>query len=674
MSKKSKIIAPAAIQKPVVASSPLLDRFEKQTIWHIVILVLLPFFVYIKTSGFEFINFDDTAIITNNFNVLSNIHNIGLSFKTDAFISMHGDYYRPLQTVTFFIDTFLGSGRPIYFHITNLLLHLLTVLSLYFFLRSLKIKNLAALFGALLFSVHPLLASSVSWVPSRGDLLLGLFGVLLFTCFDRFFVTGKKIYFFLHFLLFTLAIFSKETALLFPILLLMHYFLVLKEKSIKKLAPFVVMWIAPLVLFYILRSKVVIGSPPAFIFGIGPFMQNLPAIPIVFAKMLIPASLSTMPLFDNTFTTIGTFLLIAAFILIIRLCVKKQWLPALGMAWFLFFMIPPMFFKLFYSKYLLEYYEHRAYLPAMGFIIIVVYLLNDKLFRAKNAILNLVPVAVLILFTFLASVHSDDFKESIAFFTRATDLGNPGAAVKRGEMYFNERNFQEAQNDFNKGIDLSDNQYPPAFFNRGKVDATVLKDHKAAEQDYSSTLMLDSNYIEAYIERANERIVNKDMNGALNDVEKARQLDSTNVDVYYTHAKILTNALQFEQSLPFYDRTISMDTGYADVYNDRAYVLYRLKRYDSALVDCQHAINLFPQFLNAYYNKGMIYMEKGKPDIAVKTFDTTLSLADNFYFGYFYRGMAKMQLKDMQGACADWQKSVDLGFNMAQDTIRKYCK
>lgn len=690
MSKKSKITEPAVNQKPIIVSYPLLDRLEGQTIWHIALLVLLPFFVYIKTSGFEFINFDDVSIIGNNMDKLSHLGNIGMSFKTDAFMSLHGDYYRPMQTVTFFIDTFIGSGRPIVFHISNLLLHLLTVVSLYFLLRSLKIKNLTALFGALLFSVHPLLASSVSWVPSRGDLLLGLFGVLLYICFDRYFKTGKKIYIILHLLCFTLAIFSKETALIFPLLMLLHYFFILQENfSIKKLSPFIAIWIVPLIFFYLLRNKVVVGAPPAFIFGIGPFIQNLPAIPIVFAKLFIPASLSTMPLFESAFIMIGIVLLIATGILVIRNILKKQWLPAIGLIWFLLFMIPPMFFKLFYSKYLLEYYEHRAYLPAIGFIIIVVYLLNNSLFRSRHTLVNLLPIVVLILFTFLALVHSDDFKNSISFFSRAADLGNAGAATKRGEMYNGDlsddiriflnfpypANLPDARNDFVKAIDLSDGQYPPAFFNLGKIESSLNKNHKAAEEDYSQTILLDSNYsADVYIERANERIFTQDFNGALRDVDKARELDSTNVNVYYTHAKVLTNSMQFEQSLSYYDKTISMDSNYAQAYNDQAYVLYRLQRYDSALLSCQHAINLFPNFLNAYYNKGMIFLAKDKPDIAVKTFDTTLALADNFYFGYFYRGMAKKQLNDMQGACADWQKSVDLGFTMAQDTIKRYCK
>jgi uridine phosphorylase len=70
----------------------------------------------------------------------------------------------------------------------------------------------------------------------------------------------------------------------------------------------------------------------------------------------------------------------------------------------------------------------------------------------------------------------------------------------------------------------------------------------------------------------------------------------------------------------------------------------------------------------------MIYYETAKYDKAIKTLDTTLALANNFYFGFFYRGMAKKQTNDMKGACQDWQASVNLGFTMAQDTIKKYCK
>jgi tetratricopeptide (TPR) repeat protein len=674
MNKRKKQVAAIKITA-VPAGNPLLDRFENQTLWHIILLVLLPFFVYVKTTGYELINFDDVTIISNNLGILTNIHNIGIAFKTDAFVHLHGDYYRPLQTITFMIDSVIGAGRPLVYHLSNLIYHLLTVVSLYFLLRSLAIKNLTALFAALLFSLHPLLASAVSWVPARGDLLVALFGVLLFTCFINYFKTGKKIYIFLHIVLFLLALLSKEVAIVFPVLLLFCYFFVLNEKfNIKKLLPFFIAWVSLFAFFYLLRSKVVIASPPPFIFGITPFLSNLAAIPIVLAKSILPLNLSPMPLFEPAFTLAGSVILLLLIILVIKYSLQKKWLVLMGFVWFIAFMVPPMFFKLYYSQFLIEYYEHRAYLPIIGLIIMLAFILNNKVFRANNKLLNWLPVIVIILFTFQASIHSDNFKDSYTFFGRAIDLNNAAAANLRGELYMASRDFTNAQSDLEKALALSDEGYPPALYNMGKIQSLVIKDHTAAEAYFTKTLNLDTTYIDAYIDRANERITNKNIAGAFNDINKAKQLDSFNAKIYSTLGSVYVNTSDFRSAVTGFSKAISLDSGYAEAYNDRAYSLYRLQQYDSALADCQRATNLFPQFMNAYYNKGMAYLALNKPQVAIKTFDTTLALTDNFYFGYFYRGMAKKQMNDMKGACSDWQQSVSLGFTMAQDTINKYCK
>jgi tetratricopeptide (TPR) repeat protein len=656
-------------------TSIFIDRFETQYIWHLALLVLLPFFVYIKTVNYLFINMDDVSIIVNNFDFLSHLKNFGQAFKTDAFISAHGDFYRPLQTVSFMLDAMIGGERPLVFHLTNLLYHILTVASLYHLLRLLKITNLPALFAALIFSVHPLLASAVSWVPARGDVLIGLFGVLAFLTFIKYNSSGKKIYFLLHAITFLLALFSKETAVLIPVVLVCYHYFVSSDSgykpALKKLLPYFIVWIASIIFFYVLRSKVVTGSPPDFIVGIKPFMQNLAAIPTNIAKFILPIRLSTMPLFEPVITAIGIILLLVVVAFVIKKIYRKTWLPVFGFAWFILFAIPPMFFKLFYSKFLLEYYEHRSYLPYIGLIIMVAYIL-DRLRKQPTLFVGL-PLVCILLFTFLASAHSDDFKESNAFFTNAIDRGNPGAATKRGEFFMDQRDFTSALSDFNRSLELSNDQYPPAFYNRGVAVAAANKDHQAAEQDFTKTIELDSSYIEAYIKRASEKVFRSDFASALNDLAKAQQLDPTNVSIYYTKAKVLTSAMKFKEAVPLYTKAISMDSSSAEMFNDRAYVKYRLGDFPSALQDCNKAIQLFPQFLNAYYNKGMIYMELGKPKVAIATFDTTLALADNFYFGYFYRGMAKKKVNDMEGACHDWEQSVRLGFSMAQDTINRYC-
>ncbi len=671
MSKKT-VVAPVATKTTIAGSGPLL-RFENQLYWHYALLVFLPFFVFIKTVSFEFIDFDDVSIIVNNSQLLGSIKNIGLAFTTDAFLSSHGDFYRPLQTVSYFLDALIGGERPLIYHLTNLIYHLLTVIAVYNLLRLLHIRNLSALFASLVFSVHPLLASAISWIPSRGDLLFTLFGLQLLINFIKFYRTGKVAWLLLSCFWFLLSIFCKETAVLLPALPLL-YMLLLDGGKIrwKKSIPFFLACVASSLLFFWLRGKVVISLPPDFIVGIKPFMNNLPAIPIFFGKFFVPIGLSTMPLFNSVAVVIGFLLLAIGLWMVIQSAKKKDWLVPFGFVWFILFIVPPLFFKLYYSKYLLEYYEHRSYMPVVGLIVILAFML-DKVSRDAKAYVG-VPVAAILVLTFIASSHSDDFKNSMAFFGRAAELDNPGAANKRGELYYGQKDVNSALADFERAIDVSGGNYPPAFYNRGNIRTSQVKDYKAADEDYSKALALDTNYVEAYIGRASERILNADFVGAINDLDRAEKLDNSNASIFYTRAKAFTSATRFKEAEALFTKAINMDSTAAEVFNDRAFVRYRLKDYEGALVDCDKAIALFPQFLNAYYNKGMIFYETNRTKDAIAAFDITLSLANNFYFGYFYRGMAKRQNKDMKGACEDWHQSVKLGFKQAEDTIRAYCK
>lgn len=656
----------------------LLDRglqyMEGKTWLHIIILTTLPFFIYIKVAGFEFINMDDIAIIQNNYHILGSIKNIGIAFTTDAFLGTHGDYYRPIQTVSFFVDALIGKDNPWIYHVSELLYHLLTVIALYYLLIKFKVQRNSAFIFSLIFSLLPIFASAVSWIPARGDVLIGLWGILLMNSFINIIQNPKPIHYITHCALFIIAAFTKETALLFPLIFLLYFRIVQNNKDWKRILPCIIFWSISTFVFLSFRSKVVNGTPPDFIFGIAPLFNNLPTIPITIAKIFIPINLTTLPLFESTFTTIGIVLLTAFVIISIKKIKSKQWMVPFGLVWFLLLTIPPMLFKIYYSQYLVEYYEHRTYLPAIGIIITLAILFDEQLKTSVSKKIFMLPLVFLCLITPVASIHSDHYKNSMEFFGRAADLDNPGAITKRGELYLNNNDILNANTDFEKAIEVSNNEYPPAFYNRGLVYLRNAKDYKAAEADFNTTLLLDTLYIDAYIERANARTQLQNIAGALQDLETAKRIDPNNPLVYSTTGKTYVVAQQFPTSLQYFDKALQLDSNLADAYNDRAYVKYRMNKLDDAIKDCDKAININPYFLNAYYNKGIIYYEQNHPDSAIKWLDMTLSMANNFYFAYFYRGMAKIKMKDMNGACNDLQESIKLGFTMAQDTLKKYCK
>ncbi|MDJ0973624.1 MAG: hypothetical protein QNJ98_04125 [Planctomycetota bacterium] len=125
------------------------------------------------------------------------------------------DIYRPLRTLLFSIEYALfelDAGR---WHLVSLLLHALNAaLVLVLLTRYLRGHVLAAAVGAALFAVHPITSESVAWISSQGDLLALTFMLLALLAFQR---TGLRASV-IGSVLFLLACFAKESALVLPAL------------------------------------------------------------------------------------------------------------------------------------------------------------------------------------------------------------------------------------------------------------------------------------------------------------------------------------------------------------------------------------------------------------------------------------------------------------------------
>jgi hypothetical protein len=75
--------------------------------------------------------------------------------------------YRPFVSLTFGIDYALWGLDATGFHVTNLCIHLIGVLSTWFLLTRLGLRNWAAAPGAALFALHPLVVASVPVIARR---------------------------------------------------------------------------------------------------------------------------------------------------------------------------------------------------------------------------------------------------------------------------------------------------------------------------------------------------------------------------------------------------------------------------------------------------------------------------------------------------------------------------
>ncbi len=145
------------------------DRGDWRRLAGALLIVVLTCAVYFPSLSGGFI-FDDDIYLTKAAYIQAADGPYRIWFTTEP-----TDYY-PFSNTTLWIEWRLWGANPIGYHVTNLLLHIASVLLIWQLLRKLSVPG--AFLAALLFAVHPVNAESVAWIAQRKGLLAMVFFLL----------------------------------------------------------------------------------------------------------------------------------------------------------------------------------------------------------------------------------------------------------------------------------------------------------------------------------------------------------------------------------------------------------------------------------------------------------------------------------------------------------------
>jgi len=122
----------------------------------------------------EILNVDDEPLM----NHLLNLEEWSLK---DLFLAGgSGYYYRPLLTLTMYLDNVVWGAHESFMHLENILLHAANAVLVFQITKELAPRYQARspyvpLAAALLFGLHPLVTEPANWISGRSDLLAGFF-------------------------------------------------------------------------------------------------------------------------------------------------------------------------------------------------------------------------------------------------------------------------------------------------------------------------------------------------------------------------------------------------------------------------------------------------------------------------------------------------------------------
>ncbi|MBI3090425.1 MAG: hypothetical protein HYY96_07120 [Candidatus Tectomicrobia bacterium] len=400
-------------------------------------------------------------------------------FSRRYFLLAQEASYRPVVTLTYYLDYAVWGRNPAGFHLTNLLLHLAAVLLLYYFAAGVLRAPRVAAWAAALFATHPMLSEAVNAISFREDLLALVFMLAALLCLPMAQRGGRgRTWGVAAALLATaLALLSKEMAVTLPILAM----LVDAARGAPQWAPAVAgarpvasggqrprrggetekrslslyvglfaLSVAYLILrFGLLRASIEPQPLPA----VGWPARLLTSAKITLAnmlQMLWPADMS--PDYRLTYATAGDLLGWAALgmVLLTLLGVLRLWrrqpLLALGPAWF-FVALAPVSNLAALAQPKADRY---LYVPAVGFCLFAPSLLHHLLGRRPAAsppgdssaprgavplppawlsrrLMPLLLLATLACYLPLSAARSAMWRDSVSLWRRAASSSRPTA-------------------------------------------------------------------------------------------------------------------------------------------------------------------------------------------------------------------------------------------------------
>lgn len=418
---------------------------------HFLICILIigaVLFVYGQVRGFDFISFDDSALVYDNPDIRNGFTLKGIA-RSFSLAKASGPYWHPVTSLSHMADVQLfglDSGKH---HLTNLVIHILNVILLYTFLFRVTGKVRESLFVALLFALHPLNVESVAWITQRKNLLAGFFWMLGLNIFLLYTELKKHLLFILLCLVFLLGYMSKPVMMTFPFtLLILNYWplnrykwkadnkkgtAVIKQnlKCLLEVFPMLLMMVGIFLYWYMNYSDgfglIGYDSVPLYL----RLLNALTADVIYIVQLFYPVNLSVFYPFPETvpvWKSVGAILiLICVTGTGIRYIRTMPWLAA-GWFWYLGNLVTAS--GLMQRGYWPAHADRFVYIPMIGLFILIVWTLShiEEQYasgRRKSTIILAAFIGLLGIKTFQQTAY---WENGLTLFTRAIKV-NPSDSL-----------------------------------------------------------------------------------------------------------------------------------------------------------------------------------------------------------------------------------------------------
>ncbi|MFC1624175.1 tetratricopeptide repeat protein [Candidatus Omnitrophota bacterium] len=565
---------------------------KKNLLISIALIAILGLAVYSNSLNGKFI-WDDEFLVEKNVCIkdFSNIKKVIVENIT-VLEERKWSSYRPLQIFTYMIDYSLWKLDVRGYHLTNILLHILVALGIFWLVNILFKDTFLSFLSSIFFIVHPIHAGPTNYISARANSLAAIFMLLTLIFYIKSLHIKKPTLYLVMILSYIASLLSRELSLILPILLLLYHYIFKKKIKLKLFLSILV-----ITFIYILTRLTILKTSFTPLVVSSTLLERLPgffvAITSYIRLLFLPFDLHMeygMKLFDLTDprVTIG-FLLFTLPLIYGFKTQKSNKLILFSALWFFVLLLPVS------NLYPVNAYmsEGWLYLPSIGFFLLlgkgISHLYRTKRFRIFTIILT---IALLSFYSSLTIKENTYWREPIAFYERTLRYAPDSARIhyNLGKLYYNIGNKEKAVSLYKKAIQIKPD-YGEAYNNLGNAYYYVGK-IKEAIPLFEKAIQLNPDYFKSYnnLAGAYYNIGKREESIAL--FKKAIKIKPRFIEAHYNLGAAYKDLGNNKEAISSYKKVLEIDPNYIEAYFDLSVVYFREEQYDLAIKYCDRVIKL----------------------------------------------------------------------------------
>ena len=638
----------------------------------IIMLIVATTLAYFPVMDAEFIDLDDDVYVTDNPWIQQGLSWPSISWAVTSF---REGVWNPMTWISFMLDYQLFGLNPAGFHLTNLVLHVGSVVLLLGVLCRMTGAFWPSLMVAALFALHPLNVESVAWVTERKNVLSTLFWMLGLWAYLEYLRKPVWQHYvgILGFLI--LGLMSKQMLVTLPCALLLLDYWPLRRlgdgwRACREQLPRLVIEKLPLFaavagagLLTLVAASADDALPGLERLSLGARLANAPlAYTLYLKKMVWPTDLAIFyPHPGETMSPLavaGAMLVLAAISLGVWWRRQSRYL-VVGWLWYLGTLVPVIGLIQVGGQSMAD---RHTYIPAIGIFIMLIWGVAElaRTFRLRTAWVATAGLCLVAGMTLATRRQVDYWQDSITLFEHTVSVTDDNYLVYNnlGTALLERGQVEAAVESLAKVLEVRPHN-DRGLYNMALALRAQGKIEEAAHH-LARALQSNPSMAEAYNNLGIILVVQERPEDAIILFREAIAINPRMEQAHTNLGTALISQGLADEALVHFLKAVELNPYKAQAHNNLGAVVDLQGGSREALSHYQRALELSPDSVLTYLNMGKTYMNLGNLDEAVAHFAEAIKIQPDLVDAHLHLGLVKTNQGRVQEAIAHFQQVVRL--------------